>query len=317
MNLNSKIFVFGHNGMVGSAIVRKLKEQLYTNIQCDPNIPRLDLTKQKNVEYLFNEFQPEYVFIAAAKVGGIYANSTYPAQFIYNNLAIQTNIIETARQFQVKKLLMLGSSCIFSRQATQPMIETDLLSGPLEPTNEYYAIAKIAGIKMCEAYYKEYGCNFISCQPTNLWGPHDSYDLNNSHVLPAMIRKIHEAKINNQPVVILWGTGSPLREFLHVDDLAEACVFLMHRYNDMSLINVGSGKEISIKELSEIIKDIIGYAGKIIFDKTKPDGMPRKLLNCSKILGLGWKPKIGLIEGIKNTYQDFLLEYDKLCQNQH
>lgn len=311
MEKNSKIMVLGHKGMVGSAIIRKLKENNFSNIIIDNNQPRKDLSVFSEVEDLFNKYKPDYIFLAAAKVGGILANSNYPARFIYSNLSIQTNVIEMARKYDVKKLLFLGSSCIYPKLCKQPMEETSLLSGPLEPTNEYYAIAKIAGIKMCEAYWKEYGCKFISCQPCNLYGPKDNYDKMNSHVLPALIRRFHEAKKENKKEVIIWGTGNPMREFMHVDDLAEACVFLMENYEEKDLINVGSGQEVSIKELAEIVKKIVGFEGSISFDTSKPDGTPRKIMDNSKIQKMGWKSKISLEDGIKKAYKDFLNKYEK------
>ena len=305
MNKDSKIYVAGHRGMVGSAILRKLQKEGYSNIITKTS-KELDLRIQKDVDDFFKLEKPEYVFLAAAKVGGILANNTYRAEFIYDNLMIQSNVIHSAYKYGVKKLLFLGSSCIYPKYAPQPMKEEYLLSGYLEPTNEPYAIAKIAGIKMCEAYRHQYGCNFISAMPTNLYGPNDNYDLNNSHVLPALIRKFHEAKIYNKKEVTVWGTGNPLREFMHVDDLADACLFLMLNYNDSQFVNVGTGKDISIRELAELIKTIVGYEGNIIFDTTKPDGTPRKLLDLNYVHSLGWHHKIELEEGIKMTYQDFL-----------
>jgi len=305
MNKDSKIYVAGHRGMVGSAILRKLQKEGYSNIITKTS-KELDLRIQKDVDDFFKLEKPEYVFLAAAKVGGILANNTYRAEFIYDNLMIQSNVIHSAYKYGVKKLLFLGSSCIYPKYAPQPMKEEYLLSGYLEPTNEPYAIAKIAGIKMCEAYRYQYGCNFISAMPTNLYGPNDNYDLNNSHVLPALIRKFHEAKIYNKKEVIVWGTGNPRREFMHVDDLADACLFLMLNYNDSQFVNVGTGKDISIRELAELIKTIVGYEGNIIFDTTKPDGTPRKLLDLNYVHSLGWHHKIELEEGIKMTYQDFL-----------
>jgi len=305
MNKDSKIYVAGHRGMVGSAILRKLQKEGYSNIITKTS-QELDLRIQKEVDDFFKLEKPEYVFLAAAKVGGILANNTYRAEFIYDNLMIQSNVIHSAYKYGVKKLLFLGSSCIYPKYAPQPMKEEYLLSGYLEPTNEPYAIAKITGIKMCEAYRHQYGCNFISAMPTNLYGPNDNYDLNNSHVLPALIRKFHEAKIYNKKEVIVWGTGNPRREFMHVDDLADACLFLMLNYNDNQFVNVGTGKDISIRELAELIKTIVGYEGNIIFDTTKPDGTPRKLLDLNYIHSLGWHHKIELEEGIKMTYQDFL-----------
>lgn len=305
MNKDSKIYVAGHRGMVGSAILRKLQKEGYSNIITKTS-QELDLRIQKDVDDFFKLEKPEYVFLAAAKVGGILANNTYRAEFIYDNLMIQSNVIHSAYKYGVKKLLFLGSSCIYPKYAPQPMKEEYLLSGYLEPTNEPYAIAKITGIKMCEAYRHQYGCNFISAMPTNLYGPNDNYDLNNSHVLPALIRKFHEAKIYNKKEVIVWGTGNPRREFMHVDDLADACLFLMLNYNDSQFVNVGTGKDISIRELAELIKTIVGYEGNIIFDTTKPDGTPRKLLDLNYMHSLGWHHKIELEEGIKMTYQDFL-----------
>jgi len=305
MNKDSKIYLAGHRGMVGSAILRKLQKEGYSNIITKTS-QELDLRIQKDVDDFFKLEKPEYVFLAAAKVGGILANNTYRAEFIYDNLMIQSNVIHSAYKYGVKKLLFLGSSCIYPKYAPQPMKEEYLLSGYLEPTNEPYAIAKITGIKMCEAYRHQYGCNFISAMPTNLYGPNDNYDLNNSHVLPALIRKFHEAKIYNKKEVIVWGTGNPRREFMHVDDLADACLFLMLNYNDSQFVNVGTGKDISIRELAELIKTIVGYEGNIIFDTTKPDGTPRKLLDLNYMHSLGWYHKIELEEGIKMTYQDFL-----------
>jgi GDP-L-fucose synthase len=305
MNKDSKIYVAGHRGMVGSAILRKLQKEGYSNIITKTS-KELDLRIQKDVDDFFKLEKPEYVFLAAAKVGGILANNTYRAEFIYDNLMIQSNVIHSAYKYGVKKLLFLGSSCIYPKYAPQPMKEEYLLSGYLEPTNEPYAIAKITGIKMCEAYRHQYGCNFISAMPTNLYGPNDNYDLNNSHVLPALIRKFHEAKIYSKKEVIVWGTGNPRREFMHVDDLADACLFLMLNYNDSQFVNVGTGKDISIRELAELIKTIVGYEGNIIFDTTKPDGTPRKLLDLNYMHSLGWHHKIELEEGIKMTYQDFL-----------
>lgn len=305
MQKTSKIYVAGHRGMVGSAILRKLQQEGYTNIITRTS-RELDLRNQQEVERFFHQEQPEYVFIAAAKVGGILANNTYRAEFIYDNIMIQTNIIHSAYKYGVKKLLFLGSSCIYPKNAPQPMKEEYLLSGYLEPTNEPYAIAKIAGIKMCEAYRSQYNCNFISVMPSNLYGPKDNYDLQNSHVLPALIRKFHEAKINKSPEVIVWGTGKPKRELMYVDDLADACLFLMQKYDGHQFVNVGTGQDITIAELAMTVKKIVGYEGKIIFDTTKPDGTMRKLLDLSRIHSLGWKHKINLEEGIKATYQDFL-----------
>lgn len=305
MEKESKVYVAGHRGMVGSAIVRKLTSLGYTNLITRTSA-ELDLRNQQQVFDFFAIEKPEYVFLAAAKVGGIVANNTYRADFLYENLAIQNNIIHSSYLNQVKKLMFLGSSCIYPKLADQPLKESYLLSGYLEPTNEPYAIAKIAGIKMCEAYRAQYGCNFISVMPTNLYGTNDNYDLVNSHVLPAMIRKFHEAKEKGASHMTLWGTGSPMREFLHADDLAEACLFLMENYNDSTLVNIGTGEDVTIKNLAAIVKQIVGFQGEIVWDSTKPDGTPRKLMDVSKLHGLGWHHKITLEDGIKLAYQDFL-----------
>ena len=294
----------GHRGMVGSAIVRKLQAEGYTNILTKTS-SELDLMNQADVNAFFASNKPEYVFLAAAKVGGIHANNVYRAEFLYNNLMIESNIIHAAYSNNVTKLLFLGSSCIYPKLAEQPLREESLLTGELEPTNEPYAIAKIAGIKLCEAYRDQYGCNFISAMPTNLYGPNDNYDLNNSHVLPALIRKFHTAKINGDAGVPAWGTGSPRREFLHVDDLAEACLFLMLNYNGKMFVNVGSGEDITIRELAETVKDIVGFKGEIAWDSSKPDGTPRKLMDVSRIQSMGWKHAIELNEGIAAVYQEF------------
>ena len=291
--------------MVGSAIWRNLSKKGYENL-IGKTSAELDLRRQDQVEDFFKKENPDYVFIAAAKVGGIMANNIYRADFIYENLSIQNNLIHSAWKFGVKKLLFLGSSCIYPKLAPQPLKEDYLLTGPLEQTNEPYAIAKIAGIKMCESYRRQYGCNFISAMPTNLYGPNDHYDLNNSHVLPALLRKMHEAKLNGQKEVEIWGTGSPLREFLHVDDLAEACIFLMGNYHEELFVNVGYGSDISIKDLALLIKDIIGYEGILTFNSDKPDGTPRKLMDISRIKNLGWTPSISLREGIESTYPDMV-----------
>ena len=306
MSKNSKIYVAGHTGLVGSSIVRRLKRNGYKKIITRTH-NELDLTNQAEVDNFFNLEKPEYVIIAAAKVGGIKANYTNPAEFIYNNLMIEANIIKAAHDIGVKKLLFLGSTCIYPKNAPQPIKEESLLTGSLEKTNEAYAIAKIAGIKLCSTFKQQYNDNFISCMPTNLYGPNDNFDYETSHVLPAMIRKIHDAKKNKAPEVILWGTGTPLREFLHVDDLADACIFLMNNYNDIQHINIGSGEEISIKNLAVLIKDIVGYAGNIVFDKNMPDGVTRKLSDTTKINQLGWKSKISLKDGIMTTYKWFLI----------
>lgn len=305
MEKHQKIYIAGHRGMVGSAIVRKLKHEGYSNLVYRSS-SELDLRDQKAVFDFFNHEKPEFVFLAAAKVGGILANNTYRADFLYDNLMMEANIIKASHAFGVEKLLFLGSSCIYPKMCPQPIKEEYLLTGLLEPTNEPYAIAKIAGIKLAETFREQYGCNFISAMPTNLYGPNDNYDLANSHVLPALIRKFHEAKINNNPTVSIWGTGKPKREFLHVDDLAQACYFLMQNYNGETWINVGTGEDVSIKELAETIKEIVGYSGSLVFDSEKPDGTPRKLMDVSKINQLGWKHSIHLKEGIISTYADYL-----------
>lgn len=305
MEKSSKIYVAGHSGLVGSALVRQLKNRGFNNLLLRTHA-ELDLTHQQSVEDFFSVQKPEYVFLSAAKVGGIHVNNTYRGDFIYQNLAIQLHVIEAARKYGIKRLLFLGSSCIYPRNCQQPIQETDLLSGYLEQTNEPYAIAKIAGIKMCEAYHKQYDSDFISVMPTNLYGPHDNFDLQESHVLAALIRKIHIAKENQDSSVFIWGTGNPKREFLHVDDMADACLFIMNhsRYHDM--INIGSGHEVTIRALAELICDVIGYRGLLMCDTTKPDGTPRKLLDSSKINTLGWRAKITLKEGIAQTYDWFL-----------
>lgn len=305
MNKDSKIFVAGHNGMVGSAIVRKLKELGYTNI-VSKSRKELDLTNQFQVNHFFHFERPEYVFLAAAKVGGIKSNDDFRADFIYQNIMIQSNIIKASFDNKVKKLLFLGSSCIYPKFSQQPIKEEYLMTGLLETSNDAYAISKIAGIKMCQDFNKQYGTNYISVMPTNLYGPNDNYDLNNSHVLPALIRKFHEANIENKSSVEIWGTGSPMREFLYVDDLATACHYLMLNYNDSEIINVGTGKDISIKDLAYLIKDVLEYDGEINFNTEMPDGTPRKLLDVSKILDLGWEPVTGLRTGIKKTYRDYV-----------
>lgn len=307
MKKDSKIYIAGHNGMVGSAILRDLEKNGFTNI-VKRTRKELDLLDQKEVLNFFEKEKPEYVFMAAAKVGGIIANRENPASFIYENLMVETNIINSAHKTNVKKLLFLGSSCIYPKFATQPMTEDCLLSGELESTNEFYAIAKIAGIKLCQAYRKQYGCDFISVMPTNLYGEHDSYNLQNSHVIPAMIRKFHEAKSLNKPNVTIWGTGTPKREFLYADDLANACVFLMQNYSEYEHVNIGTGIDVTIKELAETVKKVTGYNGEIIFDITKPDGTPRKLLDVSKLNKLGWKYSINLEKGLNITYAAFQKE---------
>lgn len=301
METNAKIFIAGHRGMVGSAIQRKLLQEGFQNLIVR-NSRELDLRNSIEVEAFFRTEQPEYVFLAAAKVGGIMANNTYRAEFLYENLMIQNNVIHCAWKYGVKKLLFLGSSCIYPKLAPQPLKEEYLLTGLLEPTNEPYAIAKIAGIKMCDAYRAQYGCNFISAMPTNLYGPNDNYDLEKSHVLPALIRKFHEAKRQQLPEVVLWGSGTPLREFLHVDDLADACFYLMQTYNQEGLVNIGVGHDLSIKDLALLVRDIVGYQGNIVHDLSKPDGTPRKLMDVAKLKAAGWQAKIGLEEGIRQVY---------------
>jgi len=308
MEKSSKIYIAGHRGMVGSAIHRKLISEGYTNIITRTS-KELDLRNQTLVDAFFQTEQPEYVFLAAAKVGGIMANNTYRADFLYENLQLQNNVIHAAYVNKVKKLMFLGSSCIYPKLAPQPLKEEYLLTGTLEPTNEPYAIAKIAGIKMCEAYRAQYGCNFISVMPTNLYGINDNYHPENSHVLPALIRRFHEAKVNNADHVEIWGTGSPLREFMYSDDLADACYFLMMNYNEPNFINIGTGHDLSIKDLAGLIKHVLGYEGAITFDTSKPDGTPRKLMDVSKLHSLGWKHKVELAEGIEMAYEDFLKKF--------
>lgn len=305
MEKNSKIYVAGHRGMVGSAIVRALKKQGYTNIITRTH-KELDLCRQNEVEKFFAEEKPEYVFLAAAKVGGIVANSSALADFMYENMILEMNVIHSAWKHECKKLQFLGSSCIYPRMAPQPMIESCLLTGELEKTNEAYALAKISGLKYCEFLNKQYGTDYISVMPTNLYGPNDNYHPEHSHVLPALIRRFHEAKENNLPEVVCWGDGSPLREFLYVDDLADLCVFLMNNYSGDETVNAGTGKEITIKELAELVAKIVGYKGKIVWDTTKPNGTPRKLLDVSKSKAMGWSYKIELEDGIKLAYDDFL-----------
>ena len=311
MEKDAKIYIAGHRGMVGSAIHRKLQQEGYTNFVVRTS-KELDLRNQQAVADFFEAEKPDYVFLAAAKVGGIVANNTYRADFLYENLAIQNNVIHSAYSAGVKKLMFLGSSCIYPKLAPQPLKEEYLLSGFLEPTNEPYAIAKIAGIKMCEAYRAQYGCDFISAMPTNLYGPNDNYDLQNSHVLPAMIRKFHEAKTNGTPSVTLWGTGSPMREFLHADDLAAACLYLMENYSEPELVNVGTGTDVTIKELAETVKEVVGFEGELIWDTSKPDGTPRKLMDVSKLHAAGWQHTIELADGIALAYQDFLENHNTL-----
>jgi GDP-L-fucose synthase len=305
MELSARIYVAGHRGMVGSAIVRALEKRGYTNI-ITRSSTQLDLRRQQAVEDFYAAERPDYVFVAAAKVGGIVANNTYRAEFLYDNLCIQNNLIHYAWKSGVTKLLFLGSSCIYPKLAPQPLKEESLLSGFLEPTNEPYAIAKIAGIKMCEAYRDQYGCNFISAMPTNLYGPNDNYHPQNSHVLPALIRKFHEAREQGAENVTIWGDGAPLREFLYADDLADACLYLMENYNDKQFVNVGCGEDLSIADLAGIVKRVVGYEGDMVFDTSKPNGTPRKLMDVSRLFATGWRPKVGLEEGIALAYQDFL-----------
>jgi GDP-L-fucose synthase len=305
MDKHSRIFVAGHNGLVGGAIVRHLQAGGFSNVILRSR-QETDLENQSAVLKLFLEEKPEYVFMAAAKVGGILANSTFPVDFIRSNLMVQNNIIDASFYSGVKKLLFLGSSCIYPKLCPQPIKEEYLLTGALEPTNEFYAIAKIAGIKMCQAYHRQHGFNAISLMPTNLYGPGDNFDLNSSHVMPALIRKFHEAKVSGAKEVVMWGTGTPKREFLHVDDLADACVHLMQTYNDPEIVNVGTGEDVTIRELAELVKDVVGFTGEIVQDLAKPDGTPRKLLDVSKLHGLGWKHGTGLKAGVESTYKWFL-----------
>ena len=314
MEQTAKIYIAGHKGMVGSSLERKLRKEGYNNIVTKTS-SELDLRSQQNVNDFFEKEKPEYVILAAAKVGGIHANNTYRGEFIYDNLMIEANIIHAAYLNKVTKLLFLGSSCIYPKMAPQPIKEEYLLSGYLEPTNQPYAIAKIAGIEMCDSYRAQYGCNFISAMPTNLYGTNDNYHPENSHVLPALIRRIVLAKKNNEPTVTIWGTGKPRREFLHVDDLADACYFLLQNYNEQGLVNIGCGTDVSIKELAELIVSEVGYKGQLIFDTTKPDGTPRKLMDTSKINKLGWKFQITLENGLESTVKEFIsskLKQDKI-----
>ena len=310
MDKNSRIYVAGHRGLVGAAIVRRLREEGYGNLVMRTS-RELDLREQGAVREFFERERPEYVFLAAAKVGGILANDTWPADFLYQNLMIEANVIESARLSGVKKLLFLGSTCIYPRMAPQPLKEEYLLTGPLESTNEWYAVAKIAGIKLCQACQRQYGSKFISAMPTNLYGPEDNFDLESSHVMPALIRKFHEAKINQAPAVTVWGTGKPLREFLHVDDCAAACLFLMQHYDGEEIVNIGVGKDLSIAELAELVSKVVGFTGKIVYDADKPDGTPRKLVDVTRINGLGWRAGIPLEAGIRMTYEWFLSEFLK------
>lgn len=310
MDKNAKIYIAGHNGMVGSAIHQNLKSKGYSNLLMRSS-SELDLRDQHQVKHFFEKEQPEYVFMAAAKVGGIQANNTYRADFLYENLAMQNNVIHFSHSHGVKKLLFLGSSCIYPKMAPQPIKEEFLLTGLLEPTNEPYAIAKIAGLKMCEAYWDQHGCQFISAMPTNLYGYNDNYDLDNSHVLPALVRKFHEAKVKSQDHVVVWGSGTPKREFMFSSDLADACVFLMQEYDRKDFVNVGVGEEITIGELARLIKEIVGFEGDIVYDLSKPDGTPRKLMDSSKLFDLGWRPKVPLKKGIQLAYSDYLEKQKK------
>ncbi|MCB1870147.1 MAG: GDP-L-fucose synthase [Gammaproteobacteria bacterium] len=308
MEQDAKIYVAGHRGLVGSAIVRQLRNQGYENLLLRTRV-ELDLTSQLEVRGFFRSETPDYVFLAAAKVGGIHANDTYPADFIVDNLAIELNVIRAAYKNGVKRLLFLGSSCIYPKQAPQPLREEYLLTGPLEPTNEPYAVAKIAGIKMCESYNRQYGSEFVSVMPTNLYGPNDNFDLENSHVLPALIRKFHEAKERGDDKVVVWGTGSPRREFLYVDDMAAACVFVMNRDGYTDMVNIGVGEDVRISDLARLVGEVVGFEGEIVFDPGKPDGTPRKLLDVSRLQALGWSAKTGLREGIEETYRWYLKNF--------
>ncbi len=305
MDKTDKIYVAGHRGLVGSAVVRRMTADGYENLLLRTS-RELDLREQSEVRDFFSSEKPDYVILAAAKVGGILANDTYPAEFLYDNLMMEVNVIHAAHLSGVKKLLALGSTCIYPKMASQPLNEDALLSGPLEPTNEWYAVAKIAGIKMCQAYRRQYGSHFIAAMPTNLYGQGDNFDLEKSHVMPAMIRKFHEAKLAESDQVTLWGTGSPLREFLHVDDLADACLFLLENYDESGIINIGVGDDLKIAELADIVRDVVGFKGEIVYDTTKPDGTPRKLVDTARINALGWKTEIGLHDGIRQTYEWFL-----------
>lgn len=308
MKKDSRIYVAGHRGLVGSAIVRNLEANGFINIITRTHA-ELDLTNQADVRKFFEEERPEYVFLAAAKVGGIHANNTYPADFIYDNLMIQNNVIKAAHDFKVTKLLFLGSTCIYPKMAPQPIREEYLLTGALEETNEAYAVAKIAGLEMCKFFKRQYGDNFISCMPTNLYGPNDNFDLKNSHVLPALIRKFHEAKVNGSDVVEVWGTGTPLREFIYVDDMAAACVFLMENYDGEQHVNIGTGEEVSIRQLAETVKEVVGFEGELVFNTDMPDGTPRKLTNVDKLHELGFIHKVSLNDGIRMAYEWFLENY--------
>lgn len=310
MDRQSKIYVAGHTGLVGSAIVRKLREEKYSNLILKTH-EELDLTRQENTEEFFEQEKPEYVFVAAATVGGVLINDKLPAKFMYENMMISANVIHAAYKVGVRKLLYMGSGCIYPRLADQPIKEESLLTGKVEKTNEAYALAKIAGVKMCEFYNKQYGTDFISCMPCNAYGPGDNFDENGSHVVPALIRKAHKAKLEQASSMIMWGTGSPIREFIYIDDIADACVFLMNHYSGNETINVGTGTEFTIKELTDKVNKVVGFEGSIEHDLTKPDGAPRKLLDSSKIFAMGWKPKVSFEEGIRRTYQDFLEHQDE------
>lgn len=305
MNKEAKIYVAGHRGLVGSAIIRCLRQEGYDNFLTATS-KELDLREQSAVREFFDQERPDHVFLAAAKVGGILANNEFPADFIYQNLMIEVNVIESARLFGVSKLLFLGSTCIYPKMAPQPLREEYLLSGALEPTNEWYAVAKIAGIKLCQAYQRQYGSKFISAMPTNLYGPGDNFDLASSHVMPALIRKFHEAKVKNNPEVTIWGSGKPMREFLHVDDCAAACLYLMEHYEDEGIVNIGVGVDVSIADLARLVGEVVGFQGELVYDSSKPDGTPRKLVDTSRINAIGWRASIPLEEGVKNTYQWFL-----------
>ena len=311
MNSDSKILVAGSNGLVGSAIVRNLRSKNFTNV-IEATRAKVNFTSQVETEVYMHEVKPDYVFVAAAKVGGIMANKTYPADFIYQNLMIQSNIIDTAYRSGCRKLVFLGSSCIYPKHSVIPITEDQLMTGSLEPTNDAYALAKISGIKMCQAYRQQYGFNAISLQPTNLYGIKDNFDPENSHVIPGLMRRMYEAKLNGDRDFYCWGDGSPLREFLYVDDLAEACYFCMEQYNDSEIINVGTGYDISIKELTEVIAEVVGYTGNIRWDTSKPNGTPRKVMNVDKLLDLGWKPKVDIVEGLNKTYEWFKENYDRI-----
>ncbi|MDQ6948905.1 MAG: GDP-L-fucose synthase [Actinomycetota bacterium] len=302
MNKTSRIFVAGHGGLVGSAVVRRLQAEGFTNL-LTARRDQLDLRDQAAVNYWFKANRPDHVFLVAGTVGGIMANSTRPAEFLYDNLMIHGTVVHASHTYDVQKLLYLGSSCIYPRHATQPIAEDQLLTGPLEPTNEWYALAKISGIKLCQAYRRQYGCNFIAAMPTNLYGPNDNFDLEGGHVLPALMRKFHEAKLAGESEVGIWGTGSPMRELLHVDDLADACLFLMEHYNEEAHVNVGTGDDLSIRALAELVRDIVYPQAELVFDATKPDGMPRKVLDVSRMAAMGWKPRVDLRNGIETTYE--------------